>query len=43
MGELDHRIKDLIIKHLKDELTVEQQLELQQWINALAVSVAECV
>lgn len=34
MGELDHRIKDLIIKHLKDELTVEQQLELQQWINA---------
>lgn len=34
MAELDHRIKDLIILHLKDELTVEQQLELQQWINA---------
>jgi len=34
MGELNHRIKDLIIKRLKDELTVEQQLELQEWINA---------
>jgi len=33
MEELNHRIKDLIIKHLRDELTVEEQLELQQWIN----------
>lgn len=33
MREINNRIKDLIIKHLKDELTVEQQLELQDWIN----------
>lgn len=33
MEELNHRIKDLIIKHLKDELTVEEQLELREWIN----------
>jgi len=31
MGELNHRIKDLIIKHLKGELAVEEQLELQKW------------
>jgi len=33
MGELNHRIKDLIIKHLQDELTIEDQLELREWIN----------
>jgi len=36
MGELNHRIRDLIIKHLKDEQTVEEQLELREWINASA-------
>ncbi|MDO6430710.1 FecR domain-containing protein [Flavitalea sp. BT771] len=34
MGPTNERIKDLIIKHLKDELTVEEQLELQEWIRA---------
>ncbi|MBN9384538.1 MAG: FecR domain-containing protein [Chitinophagaceae bacterium] len=34
MEGLNHRIKDLIIKHLKDELTIEDQLELQEWADA---------
>ena len=34
MGAPTERIKDLIIKHLKDELAVEEQLELQGWIDA---------
>jgi ferric-dicitrate binding protein FerR (iron transport regulator) len=33
MAPTDERIKDLIIKHLKDELTVEEQLELREWID----------
>src|SRR5882757_4565357 len=33
MATADHRIKDLINKHIKDELTIEDQLELQTWIN----------
>jgi len=33
MGSTNERIKVLIIKHLKDELTVEEQLELQEWMD----------
>jgi transmembrane sensor len=31
---MNDRIKDLVIKYLKDELTSEENLELQQWIHS---------
>jgi ferric-dicitrate binding protein FerR (iron transport regulator) len=34
MGATNERVKDLIIKHLKDELTVEERSELQEWVDA---------